>query len=351
MSGATYNQSLNHFSSETDEEVQAFVPYLIIVIGLISAIIVISLDVMVINVIQLTRELHTKYFFLVAHLLGTDVAGIVVRLLRQCLIILLYQLGLNSVSTTIILKWLVILPSLTLYFTAIILPITLATERMIAIAFPYRHRSIMTNKTVAGMLAAMWGTAAILSTVITATESISIDWPQALILYHHKSVPFFAVPRLALIVSILVVNVFLQYKIAISNRKVKENERLGNEEEVKKSKKLLKEVQAQAKTTITVFVVGGIDIIASILLPIVYVLIGILVEPDNYYIIQLLTHPLEACVLLSHPLLYGFYMKKIRRRIPLCTTYNCHRRWIIHRHNRVGILHQQRRAAATNTTV
>ena len=348
----SYNQSFNQFSNDTDsEEVPVFATYLTMVMGLISAIIIITLDAMVINVIRWTRELHTKYFFLVAHLLGTDVAGIVVRFFRKCLIILLYQLGLNSVSTTIILKWIVILPSLLLYLVAILLPITLATERMIVIAFPYHHRTIMTAKTVAGMLAAMWGTAAILSTAMIVTKPIDIIWPQALVLYPYTSLPFFAVPRLALIVSIIVVNIFLQYKITISNRKVTENERLGNEEEVKKSKKLLQEIQAQAKTTITVFVVGGIDIIVSILLPIVYVLIGILVDPDNYYIFQLLMHPLEACVLLSHPLLYGFYMKKIRRRIPLCTTCNYHRRWIVHRHNRVGVLRQQQRAAATNTTV
>ena len=199
----------------------------------------------------------------------------------------------------------------------------------------------MTTKTIAGMLAVMWGTAAILATAMIAIESIDIIWSQALVVYHYTSLPFFAVPRLSLIVSIVVANVFLQYKITISNRRVKENERLGNEEEVKKSKKLLQEVRAQAKTTITLFVVGGIDVAASILLPIVYVLIGILVGPDNYYIFQLLTHPLEACVLLSHPLLYGFYMKKIRRRLPLCTTFNCHRQWIIHRHNRVGVVHRQ----------
>ena len=70
------------------------------------------------------------------------------------------------------------------------------------------------------------------------------------------------------------------------------------------------------------FVVGGIDIIATILLSIVYVLIGILVEPDNYYIFQLLMHPLEACVLLSHPLLYGFYMKKIPAKKNTIIVYN-----------------------------
>ena len=345
-------QSFSESSNDTDsEEVPVVATYLTTVMGLISAIIVITLYMMVINVIQCTKELHTKYFFLVAHLLGTDVAGIMVRFFRQCLIIILYQLGLNSDSTTVILKWLIILPSLLLYLIAILLPFTLAIERMIVIAFPYRHRSIMTTKTVAGMLAVMWGTAAILAAVMIVTEPIDISWPQALVVYHYTSLPFFAVPRLTLIVSIVIANVFLQYKITISNRRFKENERLGNEEAVKKSKKLVQEVRAQAKTTITLFVVGGIDIVASILLPIVYVIIGILVyvEPDNYDIFQLLIHPLEACVLLSHPLLYGFYMKKIRRRLPLCTTCNCHRQWIIHRHNRVGVVHQQQRIAVANT--
>ena len=110
---ASYNRSYYQFSNETDsEEVPVFTIFLIVIFQLISAVIMITLDVMVINVIGWTRELHTKYFFLIAHLLGADVAGIIVRMLRECLIIILYQLDLNSNSTTIILKWLVILPLL-----------------------------------------------------------------------------------------------------------------------------------------------------------------------------------------------------------------------------------------------
>ena len=188
----------------------------------------ITLDVMVINVIGWTRELHTKYFFLVAHLLGADVAGYIIRLLRQCFIIILYQLGLNFDSTTVILKWLVVLPSTILYLVSILLPITLAIERMIVIAFPYRHRDIMTNKTVARMLAIMWGTAAILAKIMIATGLLDIDWPQAQIYYHRIASLFVIVPRAILIVTIIAANIFLQYKITISNRKAKENERLGN---------------------------------------------------------------------------------------------------------------------------
>ena len=193
---ASYNRSFNQFSNETDseDEVPVFAIFLFMVFQLTSAVIVITLDVMVINVIGWTRQLHTKYFFLIAHLLGADVAGYVVRLLRQCLIIILYQLGLNSDSTTVILKWLVVLPSTVLLLISILLPITLAIERMIVIAFPYRHRDIMTNKTVTSMLAVMWGTATILATIMIATGLIDIDWPQALIYYHRRAFLFFIVP-------------------------------------------------------------------------------------------------------------------------------------------------------------
>ena len=73
-------------------------------------------------------------------------------------------------------------------------------------------------------------------------------------------------------------NSFLQYKITISNRKAAENQRLGNEEVMKNLKNLLQEVRKQAKATITLFLVGGIDVIANILKITTYVLIETLVE-------------------------------------------------------------------------
>ena len=52
----------------------------------------------------------------------------------------------------------------------------------------------------------------------------------------------------------------------------------------KKFNRLVQEVKTQAKATITLFVVGGIDIIANILFPIVFVLVHIFVEPDKLYL-------------------------------------------------------------------
>ena len=67
-------------------------------------------------------------------------------------------------------------------------------------------------------------------------------------------------------------NGFLQYKIAISNRKAAENQRLGSEEKLKNYKNALQKIsiKAQAKGTITLFLVGGIDIISVVLQIVTY---------------------------------------------------------------------------------
>ena len=65
------NQSINgSFSNKPDaEEVSVFIIYLFMITALISAIVVITPAVTIINVIWQIRELHTKYFFFISYLL------------------------------------------------------------------------------------------------------------------------------------------------------------------------------------------------------------------------------------------------------------------------------------------
>lgn len=334
----SYNQSYNQSSSSDGiyTEVPLFATYLNMVTIVIGTIIVVTPAVMIINVIRWTRELHTKYFFFLANLLGTIVIRVIYKGVQQYLIMILYLLELN-LDFSIILKLVILSPALLFYLIDVILPITLATERMIVIAFPFRHRSIMTTKTVVGMLAVMWGLSAILSIIITVTVPVDILWSLGVVYWHIPIFPYFVILRLMSAISITVANIFLQYKITVSNRKAKENQRLGNEE--KRSKKLVQVLQERAKATTMLFLVGGIDVIADILLPVMYVVLGRSVDPDKHiYLLQFLMHPIETGVLLSQILVYGLYMKKIRKRLPKCTTY--HGQWTIS-HNRVGVLHQQ----------
>ena len=232
---------------------------------------------------------------------------------------------------------------------AILLPITVAIERMIVIAFPFHHRRIITTKTVVSGLAAMWVLSTTLTIIIMIIVPRDIVWPLGIMIFHQKIYPILVIPQSISIICIVAANSFLQHKITLSNRKAAENQRLGNEEAAKNFKTLLQEVRAQAKATITLFLVGGIDVITNILQTVTYAVIETTVEPNKkMYVFLFSYHLIETCILLSEILVYGFYMKKIRNRLPNWMV--CYRQWIIHRHNRVGILHQQPQPAVNNVT-
>ena len=321
------------------EEVPLFITYLNMAVILMLTIMVIYPAVIVINVIWKTRELHTKYYFFVANLLATDIFAVIIRGAKQYLIAILYLLDLNSGSSGVILRF-VVSPIFTIFhLMTILLPITLAIERIIVIGFPYRHRSILTTKTVISILGVMWGVSLILTIIITIIVPIDMAWPFATFTFHSNVIAFFGAPRLISAAFITAANVFLQYKVFVSNSKARENQRLGNEEEVKRLTKLVQLLRAQAKPTLTLVLVGGIDVLGNLLISFLYGVIGTTVEPSKrVYLKHFLMYPLVISLLASHPLVYGLYMKKIRDRLPRCTV--CQDHWNP-RNSRVTTLHQR----------
>ena len=224
----------NHTQANEEFRVPLFVTYIGMVTTLTIATIVITPAVPIFNVIWYTRELHTKYYFFVANLFATNMAAVIFAVILVYLISILYLQDLSSDTAVIMVKWLVVVPFVTLYIINILLPIPVALERMIIIAFPFHHRSIMMNKTVAGMMVAMWGASIILTIIIILTVPLDIVWPLAMLHLHVNIYVIVAAPRLLAVICIVAANSFLHYKTAISNRKAEENRRLGNKEQVKK---------------------------------------------------------------------------------------------------------------------
>ena len=194
-------------------EVPLYVTYLNMVLIAVMATIVITPSVMVINVIWWTKELHTKYYFFVVNLLVADIVSIMVRNIFQYLMMILSLLDLNSDSAKVVLQLSVLPLSVLSGLMTIILPITLAIERMIVIGFPCRHRSIMTTKRVIGILAAVFGLSLILTVALTIVVSVDLVWPLALAYYNSTAIPFFMVPRLTTAVFVIVANAFLYYEV------------------------------------------------------------------------------------------------------------------------------------------
>ena len=343
----SYNQSYNETFDDPINEIPSFVTYLSMFGVLGTFIIVVVPAMMVLNIIWWTKELHTKHYFFVANFLATIVANKTVRSVLQLIIFILYLVESNSDFVGAVLRLVVLPVWVILYLMTILLPITLAAERTIVIAYPYRYRSIITTKTTAIALAAMWGTSVILTILITAFVPVEIVWPLAVFDWHSAIYPVVLVPRLISTVFIIIANAFLQYQITISNRKAAENQRLGNEEEAKRFRKLVQVFQAQVKCTITLFLVGGIDVIATILLPIMYAIAEMSVDPsEKMYYLKFLLHPIQFCVFLSHPLVYGLCVKKIRNRLPRCLFF--HRRWTTRRSRVTAIRRRRARATVIN---
>ena len=159
-------------------------------------------------------------------------------------------------------------------------------------------------------------------------------------MYYDATVaPYVVFLRLTSTVFIIVVNSFLYYKVYESNRKAKENERLGNEEETKKFQKLIQLLRMQMKPTITLLIVGGIDVIGNVLISFAYTTIKVSTEPNtSFYLEQFLMYPISVSLLICHPLVYGLYMKKICRRLPSCVSCP---NMCTTQHSRVVTLHQQ----------
>ena len=325
------NQSFNGSISSSDTlEIPLFAIYLNMVIILMVVLIVITPAVMVIRAICTTKELHTKYFFFVVNLLITNSINIIVESVLQYVIMITYLCGSDSDTTRVIIQWFILPLHGILRLMSVLLLITLAVERVVVIASPYRHRYIMTKKTVAGILAAMWGLSAILAFTAVLIVPFDIVWPLAVIVFQINIIlPIIMSVRLTSTLSIIAANVYLFYKVTKSNRKARENERLGCEEEAKRSAKLVQLFRSQSKTITALLVVGGFDAIANILIPIINVALSISVDTTtNAYLQQFLMYPIESGILLSHSLTYGIYMKKIRRRLPRFNI--CKRLWPKH---------------------
>lgn len=338
----SYNQSFSGTFSSNDDlfgDIPLYVTFLSMAGVLITFLIVVIPALIVLNIIWWTKELHTKHFFFVTNFLVTIIANKTVRSVLQFVIFILYLLDSDSDSVGAVLRWLAIPVWVTLYFMTILLPITLAAERTIVIVYPYRYRSIITNKTSAMALAGVWGISAVLTIIVTLFVPVKIVWPMALFIWHPAVYPIVLVPRLISAVFIIAANAILQHQITVSNRKAAENQRLGNEEEAKRFTKLVQMLQAQAKCTLTLSVVGGIDVVATILLPIMYTIIEVSADPSQkLYLLKFLLHPIQFCAFISHPLIFAFGVKKIRNRLPRCMMF--HRRWTVRR-TKVTVIRQR----------
>ena len=320
-------------------EVPLFVSYLKMILLLLRPLLVGIPSVLVIRVIVVVKELHTKYFFFLVNLLITDLVGVVIGNLLQFVTIVIYVSGINFKLPCVYFR-IVDTPSI----ASQLLFITLGIDRFVAIVFPYNYKKIMTKRFALGMVAVVWGLAVLWNTILMlgVTDSyleqfgkcypLNDSW-----LYFLRWFMFAISTAL-----IVVINIYLYYEVLLSNKRYEESMKLHGEslttEKYATHKRRLK---SHVKPTISVLLLGGLDGLFNVTPPLLYMLTILAVGNDDFttrvYISEFLLFPIKGVQLMCHPLVYGLCMAKIRRRIFDFELY--HR--IFSRRSKVVVLNRQ----------
>ena len=223
--------------------------------------------------------------------------------------------------------------------------ITLGIDRYVAIASPYHHKKIMTNKVIITTIVVVWGLAILITAVLLFQVPYIQVYPFARC-YGLNSFPFIYLFKGSVMVCstvlIVAINIYLYYEVLQSKKKLEENMRLNGEHspKVKQLVAFKKNLQKHIKPTVSVLLLGGIDGLINLLVPILQISFRLIFGNNSITrvcMIELVIYPLQWIQLLCHPLVYGLYMTKIRQRIFDFELYY----WIFGRRSKVVVLNQQ----------
>ena len=304
--------------SASNAEVPLFVSYLKMIMLLLAPFFIGIPSALVIRVIAVEKKLHTKYYFFLVNLLLTDFFGMLINNLVRFAALIIYVSGININLSCIFLETFRV-------FTTVsqLLFITLGIDRFVAIAFPCRYRKIMTNKVVIGTVATIWGLA------ILTTSAMLFEVPYVHVrpfgrCYGLVSFPLVYMFQNFIIASstalIIAINLYLYYKILQSNKKLKENMRLHGESSTmaRQDVAFREKLRSHIKPIVSVLLLGGIDGLMNLLVPILFVSFRLTLGNDSIvrlYAVEFGIIPIRWVQLLCHPLVYGLYMTKIRKQI------------------------------------
>ena len=309
----------NDTTGQFTDEIPLFVSCLKMFIQLIPPFAVGIASGLVIRVIATEKELHNKYYLILTNLLVTDLFGITLENMATFTATGIYVLGIKMKISCILMKSFDVPSSVSqLLFVA------LGIDRFIAIAYPYQHRKIMSTKVVFSIIIAMWAlTIGVNSILISITPFQYVR--QLGRCYPLSGFPFAfllkAFINLTATVGIIAINVYLYKKILESNKKHNENMRLAGHSSSTNARKQTdtrQRLREHVKPAKSLLILGGIDAAFNLLQPCIYISMQVILGNESIarlYVAEFMVRPIQWCQLMSHPLVYGIYMSKIRQRI------------------------------------
>ena len=136
-------------------------------------------------------------------------------------------------------------------------------------------------------------------------------------------------------------NVYLYRSIIQSRKKLESNLKLsGNDDhKVTRLQRLIHNLQIQLRSSLPIFVLGGVDCLLNVLRVIIIIVLVVYYSDVTVrlYFFQFIVYPLEYCQIISHSITYGVYKKAVRKK--LHQYYQCFQRLLPLSPSNVVILH------------
>ena len=334
---STVNESVNGSFTESYQQLTPYASYFKLSFLFLGSPAVIIPALFIIHVVIKNEKLQTKRNFFLINLLITDIALVFSKCIINGTLITLHLFDINLDANCTVIIILTLIPALAnkLCFLPVVV------DRLLNIAFPFDYKQIMTNKVVAITITTLW-LVTICSTVIIVTNNTLLYLPplgDCIVTDNHTLFRIIIVgPQLATVLAIIITSIYLRYRIYKTNKLFQRTP--TNTAERRKALSagiLLDKLRKELKPTISILMMGGLDGLLNLLIPIIW-LGGRLVFTQGPHLrrmySQLITLLVQLCQSLSHSLTYGIYNKKIRK-------YLCEYKKIFLKHSKVITLKRE----------
>ena len=292
-----------------------YFPYLSLVFKWIATLIILMMAGWVVFTIKTTRKLHKPHNIFVANLMITDIISAVLTTIQASIMIIGYVTGGGDFINCTVFIFL-LFPILVIQCTYLMISV----DKVIAIAFPFKHRKTMKPRVVTGSIAGGWLVSILLYCHVFFNPASYTKAAQYGICHDDRAFIFslltFILPIFVVSLITLTLNIYLSFKAFQVQRQIRRESMLSGttSNEVNKFKKKQATIKAHLKPMITLLVVSFGSSAFGLLFPILYIPARVLETPAFYEATMkyIVAPNVGYLVLLLHPFVYGLYYKQVR---------------------------------------
>ena len=205
-----------------------YFPYLSLVFRWIATLIILMMAGWVVFTIKTTRKLHKPHNIFVANLMITDIISAVLNTVITSSMMIGYATGVGDFISCRIYAFFVVVTVLVIYCTILMISV----DKVIAIAFPFKHRKIMKPRVIVGSITAAWLLAILLQVHIFFNSGymrisqhgicISEKGSTVIFMFLTTTLPIFTVS-----LTVLILNIYLSFKAYQVQKQIQEASKLS----------------------------------------------------------------------------------------------------------------------------